>query len=49
MMNPNYQKHFPVMLPQVLETLAPQDNKVYVDATFGNGGYTEAILEKANC
>lgn len=49
MMNPNYQKHFPVMLPQVLEALNPQDNKVYVDATFGNGGYSEAILTKANC
>lgn len=48
-MNPNYQKHFPVMLPEVLQYLAPQDGEVYVDATFGNGGYSEAILQAANC
>ena len=45
----DYQTHFPVMLPQVLEALLPQDNALYVDATFGNGGYTEAILNAANC
>ena len=48
-MNPNYQKHFPVMLPEVLSALEPKDGGVYVDATFGNGGYTEAILRSANC
>lgn len=49
MINENYQKHFPVMLPQVLEALKPEAGKTYVDATFGNGGYTEAILKKADC
>lgn len=44
-----YQTHFPVMLPQVLEALAPQDGGLYVDATFGNGGYTEALLNAADC
>ena len=44
-----YEKHFPVMLNQVLQNLAPQDGKTYVDATFGNGGYTEAILKTAGC
>ena len=48
-MNPNYKKHFPVMLPEVLKALSPQDGKTYVDATFGNGGYSEAILNAANC
>lgn len=43
------QKHFPVMLPEVLQALNPTDGKVYVDATFGNGGYSEAILKAANC
>ncbi len=37
------------MLPQVLEHLAPQDGETYVDATFGNGGYSEAILNTADC
>lgn len=42
-------KHIPVMLDEVLQALNPTDGKVYVDATFGNGGYTEAILKSANC
>lgn len=41
--------HFPVMLPEVLSTLAPRDGEVYVDGTFGAGGYTTAFLEAANC
>ena len=48
-MNANYQIHYPVMLNEVLENLSVGDNKIYVDATFGNGGYSEAILNKANC
>lgn len=48
-MQASYAKHFPVMLPEVLEALAPKDGEVYVDATFGNGGYTEAILQAADC
>lgn len=43
------QKHIPVMLKEVLENLKPADDKVYVDATFGNGGYTKAILDSAKC
>ncbi len=41
--------HIPVMLNEVLASLSPKDGEVYVDATFGNGGYTEAILKSANC
>lgn len=48
-MNPNYKKHFPVMLPEVLQNLKPNAGEVFVDATFGNGGYTEAILKNADC
>ena len=48
-MNENYQKHYPVMLNEVLQALAPKDGEIYVDATFGNGGYSEAILKAANC
>jgi 16S rRNA (cytosine1402-N4)-methyltransferase len=29
--------------------LAPHDNGVYLDATFGAGGYSRGILEAANC
>ncbi|WP_418151980.1 16S rRNA (cytosine(1402)-N(4))-methyltransferase RsmH [Litorimonas sp. RW-G-Af-16] len=42
-------KHYPVMLPEVLTALAMQDGEVCVDGTFGNGGYSEAILNAAVC
>jgi len=41
--------HYPVMLPEVLSALAPQDGETYVDGTFGNGGYSEAFLKAVNC
>lgn len=42
-------KHIPVMLTEVLQYLQPKAGEVYVDATFGYGGYTQAILEAAAC
>lgn len=41
--------HSPVMLSEVLHFLQPRDGEVYVDATFGAGGYTKAILASAKC
>lgn len=41
--------HAPVMLGEVLEYLRPRKGGVYVDGTFGAGGYTRAILDKADC
>jgi|TARA_R110002095_G_scaffold204756_1_gene187640 16S rRNA (cytosine1402-N4)-methyltransferase len=37
------------MLPEVLHALSPQDGGVYLDGTFGAGGYSRAIAEAANC
>lgn len=45
----NASLHYPVMLPEVLSVLAPKDGEVYVDGTFGAGGYTSAFLEAADC
>lgn len=42
-------RHIPVMLKEVLQYLNPQKGEIYVDATFGNGGYSAAILDKAPC
>lgn len=41
--------HKPVLLNEMLEAIAPKDGEVYVDCTFGAGGYTSEILKKANC
>ena len=41
--------HFPVMLNEVLENISPKDGEVYVDGTFGAGGYTKAFLDSADC
>ena len=43
------QRHIPVMLTEVLQYLNPQKGDVYVDATFGNGSYSKAILDAADC
>jgi len=37
--------HVPVLLDEVIAALAPQPGDVIVDATFGAGGYTRAILD----
>lgn len=36
--------HIPVMLQQVVAAMAPEGKAVIVDATFGGGGYTRALL-----
>ena len=43
------QDHAPVMLEPVLSALTPRANMVYVDATFGRGGYTRALLDRGAC
>ena len=41
--------HQSVLLNEVVEALKPVDQGFYLDATFGNGGYSQAILDAANC
>ena len=38
--------HVPVLLDEVIDALAPRPGDVVVDATFGAGGYSQALLEK---
>ena len=40
--------HVPVMVDSVLEYLQPLESGIFVDGTFGRGGYTTAILENGN-
>jgi 16S rRNA (cytosine1402-N4)-methyltransferase len=44
-MNPAVQRHIPVLGRPAVEMLAPRDGGVYVDATFGAGGYSRVILD----
>jgi 16S rRNA (cytosine1402-N4)-methyltransferase len=41
--------HTPVLLSEVIAALAPRDGAVYLDNTFGGGGYSEALLKTARC
>jgi 16S rRNA (cytosine1402-N4)-methyltransferase len=44
---PNLPSHIPVLGRQAVELLKPRDGGIYVDATFGAGGYSRAILDSA--
>ena len=41
--------HVPVLAREVVDALQPRDGGRYVDGTFGGGGYTAAILDRADC
>ena len=44
----NKTQHIPVLLDEVINALSVKDDEFYIDATFGLGGYTKAILDKKN-
>ncbi len=41
--------HAPVLLLEAMDALALADGGLYVDATFGGGGYSREILSRADC
>src|SRR5258708_1001496 len=41
--------HQPVLLSEVVTALSPRDGAIYVDGTFGAGGFSRAFLGNANC
>lgn len=45
----NKPPHIPVLLTEVLEQISPANGGIYVDGTFGAGGYTRAVLQAADC
>jgi len=47
--SPKTTGHIPVMLQEVLDYMQPHDGGIYVDATFGHGGYARALLDSADC
>ena len=46
-MNPAGQRHIPVLGRQAVGMLQPRAGGIYVDATFGGGGYSRTILDTA--
>ncbi len=38
-------RHIPVLLREVIDALQPQSGGAFLDATFGAGGYTRALLD----
>ena len=48
-METNQLSHFPVMVNEVVSFLEPKREKIYLDCTFGQGGYSRKILESAEC
>ena len=42
---PDVQKHYPVLLKEIISIISPQYGGTFIDCTFGQGGYSKKILE----
>ncbi|MDB4834758.1 16S rRNA (cytosine(1402)-N(4))-methyltransferase RsmH [Candidatus Pelagibacter sp.] len=45
---PELQKHYPVLLKEIISIISPQYGGTFIDCTFGQGGYSKKILEFEN-
>ena len=45
---PKVQKHYPVLLQEIISIITPQYGGTFIDCTFGQGGYSKKILEFEN-
>jgi 16S rRNA (cytosine1402-N4)-methyltransferase len=45
---PKVQKHYPVLLNEIISIITPQYGGTFIDCTFGQGGYSKKILEFNN-
>ena len=41
----NLEKHFPVLLNELVSIISPLYGGTFIDCTFGAGGYSKKILE----
>ena len=41
----NNEKHYPVLLNEILSIISPQNGGTFIDCTFGRGGYTKEFLK----
>ena len=45
---PEQEKHYPVLLKEIISIITPQYGGTFIDCTFGQGGYSKKILEFKN-
>ncbi len=45
---PKVEKHYPVLLKEIISVISPQHGGTFIDCTFGQGGYSKKILEFEN-
>ncbi len=45
---PKMQKHYPVLLKEIISVISPQHGGTFIDCTFGQGGYSKKILNFKN-
>jgi len=43
--SPEKEKHYPVLLNEIISIITPQYGGTFIDCTFGQGGYSKKILE----